>query len=109
MTARSQPLRSVDRLREAVRAGQPVRSPADLLEHLLRAQADVLVDIVREVSERVDDIEDQLLTRRLDQRRVKLGKLRRLLVRLQRLLAPHRLEAVTIANGLHLVRRMGTA
>ena len=32
VTARSQPLRSVDRLREAVRAGQPVRSPADLLD-----------------------------------------------------------------------------
>lgn len=28
---------------------------------------------------------------------------------LQRLLVPHRLEAVTIANGLHLVRRTGTA
>jgi zinc transporter len=65
-----------------------MRSPAELLEHLLRAQADVLVEIVREVTERVDDIEDQLLARRLDQRRVRLGKLRRLLVRLQRLLAP---------------------
>ena len=88
VTARAQPLRSTDKLRQAVRAGQPLRSPAELLEHLLRAQADVLVDIVREVSERVDGIEDQLLARRLDQRRIRLGKLRRLLVRLQRLLAP---------------------
>ena len=57
---------------------------------MLRAQADVLVGIVRDVSERVEDIEDQLLARRLDQRRIRLGRLRRLLVRLQRLLAPER-------------------
>jgi zinc transporter len=48
----------------------------------------VLVEIVRSVTERVDAIEDQLLSKRLDQRRGRLGALRRLLVRLQRLLAP---------------------
>jgi zinc transporter len=88
VTARRQPLRSVDRLREQVKGGQPLRSAVDLLEHLLRAQADVLVDIVRGVTERVDRIEDQLLSNRLDHKRARLGALRRLLVRLQRLLAP---------------------
>lgn len=88
VTARRHPLRSVDRLREAVKGGQALRSTADLLEHLLRAQADVLVDTVRAVTERIDAIEDQLLSKRLDQRRARLGALRRLLVRLQRLLAP---------------------
>jgi zinc transporter len=88
VTARRQPLRSVDRLREAVKHGQPLRSSAELLEHLMRAQADVLVDIVRGASERVDRIEDELLASRLDHRRARLGALRRLLVRLQRLLAP---------------------
>ncbi|HZT55917.1 MAG TPA: CorA family divalent cation transporter, partial [Burkholderiaceae bacterium] len=38
--------------------------------------------------ERVDHIEDELLTSRLDHKRAGLGALRRLLVRLQRLLAP---------------------
>ena len=88
ITARQQPLRSVDRLRAAVREGAPLRSAAELLEHLLRAQADVLVDIVRNVTGRVDQIEDQLLASRLQPRRARLGALRRLLVRLQRLLAP---------------------
>ncbi|CAN5716719.1 transporter [soil metagenome] len=88
VTARRQPLRSVDRLRAAVKGGQALRSACELLEHLLRAQADVLVDIVREVTERVDRIEDQMLANRLDTRRSRLGSLRRLLVRLQRLLAP---------------------
>ena len=88
ITARRQPLRSVDRLREAIRAGQVLRSAAELLEHLMRAQADVMVEVVRGVIRRVDGIEDELLANRLDRRRVHLGALRRLLVRLQRLLAP---------------------
>jgi zinc transporter len=88
VTARQRPLRSVDKLRQAVREGQPVRSPAALLANLLRMQADVLVEIVRTVTERIDDIEDQLLSKRLEHRRARLGVLRRLLVRLQRLLAP---------------------
>jgi len=88
VTARRQPLRSVDKLRGAVRGGIPLRSTVELLEHLMRDQADVLVEIVRSVTARIDDIEDQLLAGKLDTKRAKLGVLRRLLVRLQRLLAP---------------------
>jgi zinc transporter len=88
VTARRQPLRSIDKLREAVRADETLRSTVALLEHLLRDQADVLVGIVRSVTTRIDDIEDQLLAGRLDTKRARLGGLRRLLVRLQRLLAP---------------------
>ena len=88
VTARTQPLRSVDALRTAVKAGDAPRSSTELLEHLLRAQADVLVAIVRDATLRIDGIEDELLAGRLDHKRARLGALRRLLVRLQRLLAP---------------------
>lgn len=88
VTARRYPLRSVDRLRTAVKSGETIRSPVELLNHLLHDQADVLVNIVRGTTERVDLIEDRLLAGRLDTTRVDLGALRRLLVRLQRLLAP---------------------
>ena len=88
ITARRKPLRSVDKLREAVNRGQRLRSTVELLEHLLHAQADVLVDIVRDVTDRVDRIEDQMLSNRPGANRSRLGALRRLLVRLQRLLAP---------------------
>ena len=88
VTARTKPLRSVDALRTAVRAGDAPRSSTELLEHLLRTQADVLVAIVRDATARIDGIEDELLTGRLDHKRARLGELRRLLVRLQRLLAP---------------------
>jgi zinc transporter len=81
-------LRSIDRLRTAVKGGERLRSSVELLGHLLRDQAEVLVGIVRSVTSRIDDIEDELLAGKLDHKRVKLGRMRRLLVRLQRLLAP---------------------
>jgi zinc transporter len=88
ISARRSPLRSVDELRAAVRAGQVFRSPVELLAHLLRDQANVLMNILRESTRRVDQIEDRLLANRVSTSRTELGSLRRVLVRLQRLLAP---------------------
>lgn len=88
VSVRLQPLRSIDRLREAVKQGSTVRSTVELLVHLMHDQGDVLVDIVRSVTVRVDSLEDHLLAGRLGKQRADLGSLRRLLVRLQRLLAP---------------------
>ena len=88
VTARLRPVRSVDRLRGAVRAGQVLRSPADLLAQLLRHQADVLREIVRTSTTQVDRIEDEILANRIRASRRELGTFRRTHVRLQRLLAP---------------------
>lgn len=88
VSGRLRPLRSVDHLRAAVRAGEDFRSPVELLAHLLRDQAGVLVDILRQATARVDQIEDRLLANRLSSNRAEIGNLRRVLVRLQRLLAP---------------------
>ena len=88
VSARPRPLRSLDRLRASVKAGTTFRSPAELLAHLLRDQANVLVEIVRQSTTRVDTIEDKLLGNRIAASRAELGSLRRVLVRLQRLLAP---------------------
>ena len=88
VSARPRPVRSLDRLRIAIKGGASFTSTADLLAHLLQDQASVLVDIVRQTTARVDDIEDTLLRHRISIRRAELSSLRRLLVRLQRLLAP---------------------
>jgi zinc transporter len=88
ISARRKPLQSADRLRNAVNRGAIFNSPIELLTHLLRDQADVLIGIVRNVITKVDDIEDHLLANRLNHKRANLGNLRRVLVRLQRLLAP---------------------
>jgi zinc transporter len=88
VSARLRPLRSVDQLRAAVRAGQAFRAPVELLAHLLRDQASVLGKILRQSTVYVDGIEDRLLANRIATDRARLGALRRTLVRLQRLLAP---------------------
>lgn len=88
ITARSKPLRSIDKLRDHVRAGELFRSPVDLMVNLLRDQADVLMTIVREAAVKVDKEEDRLLTYRPNIKLADLGALRRVLVRLCRLLAP---------------------
>ncbi|VWD01194.1 Mg2 transporter protein CorA family protein [Burkholderia contaminans] len=88
VTARLKPLRSVDTLRACVRDGEQFRSPAELLVHLLRDQADLLIQIMRRTSVDVDRIEDRFLSQRLTSSRIELGAMRRTLTRLQRMLAP---------------------
>ncbi len=88
LSARIHPLRSIDTLRQAVKEGTRFNSAVSFLNHLMRDQGDVLVRIVREATLQVDDVEDSLISGRLKHKRGDLGKLRRVLVRLQRLLAP---------------------
>lgn len=88
ISARLKPLRSIDQLRKAVRSDAQFRSTTELLAHLLQDQAEVLVEILRVSTQRVDRIEDQLLSNRITVNRSELGNLRRVLVRLQRLLSP---------------------
>src|SRR4030095_8900050 len=88
VSAHIRPWRSIDQLRAAVQAGQVLRSPIEILARLLRDQASVLVDIVRKSKKRVGPMEEQLLAKRVSVSRSELGALRRMLVRLQRLLAP---------------------
>ena len=88
VSAHMRPWRSIDQLRVAVQAGQVFCSPIEILARLLRDQANVLVDIVRKSKKRVGPMEEQLLAKRVSVSRSELGSLRRMLVRLQRLLAP---------------------
>src|SRR5262249_39372085 len=97
-TARTQQLRSIDRLRAAVKGGEEFGSPVDLLAHLLRDQADVLVEIVREATKSVDHVEDNLLDSSSPTGRAALSGIRRRLVRAQRLLAP---EPAALFRLLH--------
>ncbi len=88
VSARVHPLRSVDQLRESVKQGARFVSSVALLNHLLEDQGAVLVRIVREATLKVDSIEDSLLRAGRKEQRSELSRLRRVLVRLQRLLAP---------------------
>jgi zinc transporter len=98
ISARLRPLRSLDRLRSAVREGEIFSSSVNLLAHLLGDQANVLMEVLRRSTARVDDIEDKLLASRLAFSRGELGSLRRVLVRLQRLLAPEPASFFRLVN-----------
>jgi zinc transporter len=98
ISVRRHPLRSIDQLRASVRAGESFRSTLELLVHLFRNQGDVLVQIVRDITTRVDSIEDLMLTGRSDPKRVDLSALRRVLVKLRRVLAP---EPAALFRLLH--------
>jgi zinc transporter len=88
VTARSHPLRAVDRLRVAAKGGEHLATTVALVDWLLREQADELQRIVRRAAERLDDIEDAVLAGKHERHDPELARLRRLMVRLQRLLAP---------------------
>lgn len=88
VSVRLKPLQSIDRLRAEVKGGETFRSPVELFSRLLRDQAELLVDIVRKSTGRVNHIEDKLLSNRISTNRRELSNMRRALVRLQRLLAP---------------------
>ncbi|MCX6140578.1 MAG: transporter [Candidatus Kapabacteria bacterium] len=88
VSARLRPLRSLDQLRAMVKSGDVFRSSTELLSHLLRVQADILVGIIRQHAQSVDKIEDSILANRIASQRSELGSIRRSVVRLQRLLAP---------------------
>ncbi len=88
VSARRRPLKSVDRLRTEVRAGQVLDNSVDLLDHLLRDQADELQRILRRAADRLDDVEDAVLAGHHTEHGTELARLRRLMVRLQRLLTP---------------------
>jgi zinc transporter len=99
ISTRRHPLRSVDRLRTAVNRGARLGSSVTLLDHLLRDQADELQRIVRRSADRLDDIEDAILAGQHKRHDGELASLRRLMVRLQRLLAPEPSAlARTLAN-----------
>ncbi len=88
VSARHTPLRSMDQLRESVKSGETFRSAIELLAHLLRDQAAVMALVVRDATGQVDRIEDKFMASEIGECRGRLGGLRRVLVRLQRLLAP---------------------
>ncbi|CAJ0806447.1 Zinc transport protein ZntB [Ralstonia flaminis] len=88
VTLRRKPLHSVDRLRECVRNGEAFRSPADLLGHLMCDQAELMTQIVRTTGIDIDRIEDRFLASKITSGRQELAGTRRVLVRLQRMLAP---------------------
>ena len=87
LSAWDNPLRSIEQLLALISAEKSFPDPMTVVIQLLSHQADVLTDIVRNISNTTNGIEEKLAAGELP-KRASLGGMRRDLVRLQRLLAP---------------------
>jgi zinc transporter len=100
ISARRAPLRSVDRLRREIEAGLHIASTAGWLERLVRDLTEAFAEVARSLGDRVDDLEDEVLSGRGHERRVTLAQLRRLLVRFRRHVNSDRV-ALNRLRGFH--------
>lgn len=97
LSVRSLALRSVEKLRTDVQAGETFETAMALLIRLLQEQQDVLAAMTRTAAEHSNKVEAILLAERLP-KRTGLGAIRRELVRLRRLLAPEPAALFRLVN-----------
>lgn len=90
VSGRTHPLQTPDRLRRAVRAGLRAATAYDLLLWILGQRTTSLRDLTVEMSERVSEIEDEILGGRIREQREQLGRIRRFCAQLRRHFGPDR-------------------
>ena len=90
ITGRGHPLKSVDRLRHELFEGMVIGNSIDLFARLIYDIGDSMHKVIKNLNERVDDAEDQILAGHLQNQGSKLGQMRRLLARLRRHLSANR-------------------
>lgn len=84
ITGRRHPLKAVDQLRRSMMAGLEVPTTIELLGHLIQDLGEIIHSVIKNISDTVDDAEDEILAGRVQERGAELGRLRRLLARLRR-------------------------
>jgi zinc transporter len=90
LTARMHPLLTIDRVRLELVRGSGFASAVEFFAHLLDAQADTFAGIVARLAEQVDDTEDQILAGEFEGKGAGLGRARRLMARLRRVITADR-------------------
>jgi zinc transporter len=102
VTVRTHPLKTTDELRAQMRRGMQMQNCYDLLAWIIGQRTRTVRNLATQMSERVGEIEDEILAGSIKQQREELGRIRRLCARLRRHLLPDR-------TGFHklLQRRVG--
>ena len=90
ITGRGHPLKSVDRLRRELFEGMVFANSLDLFARLIYDIGDSMHTVIKNLNDRVDDAEDQILAGHLHNQGSELGRIRRLLARLRRHLSANR-------------------
>jgi zinc transporter len=78
--------------------GERIESPGDLIAHLCRNLLDRMEAVVIDLADRVDELEESVLTTQSDKVRVELGSIRHRAVLLRRYVAPQRDAIEQLAN-----------
>lgn len=90
ITMRTQPLCSTNLLRQVVAEGRIFTNPMELFAGLLHCLADGFSDKIEHLAERVDDIEESVLSDRRSGDRIELSAIRRQLAEMRRYINPER-------------------
>lgn len=100
ISARRQPLRSIDSLRRAVAEQGHAARPIGLVIRLLHHLSETFGATIAELGETIDRIEDRILDDHVSNEGSELGRARQLIVRLRRHLVPQRHALAGLLNRL---------
>ncbi len=90
VSLRHRRLMAVNDLREAIEAGTGPVGPGDFLHRLAERLIDRMGPVVNDLDDRVDELEDEVLTEHNAALRTKIAEIRREAISLRRYLAPQR-------------------
>jgi len=100
ITCRKHRVRSVDRVRRKLQAGQLGATPLDFFEELLDEVVSGFADTAHDLGEWVEDAEDKVLVGRATDQGSELGAMRRLIARLRRNLSANRMALVPLSHRI---------
>ncbi|UCH75596.1 MAG: zinc transporter ZntB [Rhodospirillales bacterium] len=90
VSLRHRRLMAVNDLREAIEVGTGPAGPGDFLHRLADRLIDRMGPVINDLDDRVDELEDEVLTEHNAALRAKIGEIRREAISLRRYLAPQR-------------------
>lgn len=103
LTCREHRLTCIDRLRHRLATEEIAASPFELFEELIRELVEGFARVSTNLSDEVDDAEDQILAGKLQDHRAELGRVRRLLARLRRHVNANRSALLQLPKRLDML------
>jgi zinc transporter len=112
ITARRHALRSVERVRQRVEAGETFTAPADVASAIVESFCDHAAIVARTLGDELDRIEDRVIAEGVGDERKRLGAARRIIIELHRQLAQmrqmfHRAAAAAPGMPADMKNRLG--
>lgn len=103
LTCREHRLTCIDRLRQHLATEEIAANPFELFEQLIRELVEGFARVSVNLSDEVDDAEDQILAGHVKDHRAELGRVRRLLARLRRHVNANRSALLPLPKRLDML------